>query len=383
MQPEFILSIIFFVALLIYIILRYPIYAFTKKALSSSSNGNALQPISVIVIAKSCKNLQRNLEAIAAQDYPQFEIIVVNADFEEQTTNVIELIEHVFPHVRHTFIPASAKSISRNKFAITLGVRSAKEEWIVLTEGDSFPLSQKWLEGIAKTFNENKDVVLGYSNYSPDGSLHTDNLRFLRFIRMMRFFKSIGKFEKGRPIGAYNSNIAFRKSVFLQNKVFLKNLHLSGGDNLLLINDLSKKGRCASTIPPQCIVRQDAPSPTRLCSIMHKEEIKSFSFMSVRAHWESYLWRAGYFFYYIYWIAGACLIALLYLQGNILTALSIIALIIVQESTTISLLLQSAKRQGEHFFCLRPLFFNLFNPIRAIFLRLNCRKYHNDIIKRN
>ena len=99
-----------------------------------------LPPVSVIICAREeCENLRRNLKAVLEQDYPQFEVIVINDGNTDESEDYLTLLEEKYPHLYHSFVPDSSRYISRKKLAATLGVKASKYDWLVFTEANCCP----------------------------------------------------------------------------------------------------------------------------------------------------------------------------------------------------------------------------------------------------
>ena len=125
-----------------------------------------LPPVSVIICAREeCENLRRNLKAVLEQDYPQFEVIVINDGNTDESEDYLTLLEEKYPHLYHSFVPDSSRYISRKKLAATLGVKASKYDWLVFTEANCCPQSNQWLRLLARNFTSRTQVVLGYSGY--------------------------------------------------------------------------------------------------------------------------------------------------------------------------------------------------------------------------
>ena len=91
-----------------------------------------LPPLSVIICAhEEVENLRRNLPAILEQDYPQFEVIVINDGEKSESEDYLTQLENRYSNLYHSFVPDSSRYISRKKLAVTLGIRAARYDWLV------------------------------------------------------------------------------------------------------------------------------------------------------------------------------------------------------------------------------------------------------------
>ena len=123
-------------------------------------------PLSVIIVTKdSASMLKENLPSILEQDYPEYEVIVVNDESAGEDEDTLKILCSRYPHLYRTFIPKSARYVSRKKLGIAMGIKASKYDWIVVTEPYCKPVSKNWLRSMARNFVPGTDIVLGYCNY--------------------------------------------------------------------------------------------------------------------------------------------------------------------------------------------------------------------------
>ena len=86
-----------------------------------------LPPVSVIICAREeSENLRRNLAAVLEQDYPQFEVIVINDGDTDESEDYLTLLEEKYPHLYHSFVPDSSRYISRHSRRESQQIRLAR-----------------------------------------------------------------------------------------------------------------------------------------------------------------------------------------------------------------------------------------------------------------
>lgn len=212
-----------------------------------------LPPVSVIICAREeSENLRRNLAAILEQDYPDFEVIVINDGNTDESEDYLTLLEEKYPHLYHSFVPDSSRYISRKKLAVTLGVKASKHDWLVFTDANCQPQSNQWLRLMARNFTSRTQIVLGYSGYERGkGWLHKracfDNLftsmRYLGFALAHSPYMGIGR------------NMAYRKELFYQQKGFSAHLNLQRGHDDLFINHIATADNTRVETDADAIVR--------------------------------------------------------------------------------------------------------------------------------
>lgn len=227
-----------------------------------------LPPVSVIIYAREeVENLRRSLPAILEQDYPQFEVIVVNDGDADGSEDYLSSLEERYPHLYHSFVPDSSRYISRRKLAVTLGIRASKYDWLVMTHADCLPQSDRWLRLLARNFTPRTQVVLGYSGYEHrKGWLHK-RVAFDNLFGSMRY---LGFALAGAPYMGIGRNMAYRKELFYKQKGFSAHLNLQLGDDDLFINQVANADNTRVETDAKAIVRMQ---PVQRCKEWREEKI--------------------------------------------------------------------------------------------------------------
>lgn len=196
-----------------------------------------LPPLSVILCARNeADNLRKILPAILEQDYPEFEVIVINDASTDETEDILGVMEEKYPHLYHSFTPDSARYISHKKLALTLGIKASKHDWLVFTETNCMPAGNQWLKLMARNFTPHTQVVLGYSGYDrAKGWLH----KRVAFDTLFQSLRYLGFALAGKPYMAIGRNLAYRKELFFKHKGFSTYLNLQRGEDDLFINQIA------------------------------------------------------------------------------------------------------------------------------------------------
>ena len=215
--------------------------------------GRELPPLSVVICARNeSENLRRNLPAILKQDYPDFEVIVINDGSTDESEDLLSELEEEYPNLYHSFTPDSARYISRKKLALTLGIKASKYDWLVFTEADCTPVSDKWLRRIARNFTPSTDIVLGYSGYERGkGWLH----KRVSFDSLFTSLRYLGFALAGKPYMGIGRNLAYRKELFFKVKGFSTHLNMQRGEDDLFINQIANENNTRVETSPDSVIR--------------------------------------------------------------------------------------------------------------------------------
>jgi glycosyltransferase involved in cell wall biosynthesis len=203
----------------------------------SSEAKKTSQPVSVIICARNeAENLQNFLPSVLEQDYPDFEVIVVNDCSEDNSYEILGNYLNQYPHLKISTINKDPKFTHNKKFAQFIGIKAAKNEILIFTDADCQPLSDQWLQGMASHFDENTDFVLGYGGYLREKGLLNKYIRYDCITIAMQY---LGMAIRGIPYMGVGRNLAYRRSVFFKNKGFGSHNHIISGDDDLLVNSLA------------------------------------------------------------------------------------------------------------------------------------------------
>lgn len=224
--------------ILLCIQLYYMLFVYGKLAryaVQSYADSPTQLPVSVIICAHNeQENLKAFLPSIIAQDYPDFEIVVVDdcssdetkwilQDFAQQhpgKLKIVEIKEHI--QLKHT-----------KKFALTMGIKASKYEQLIFTDADCEPSSNKWLAELAGAFTEGKEIVLGYSPYFKHKGFLNRLIRFETTHTAMSYLSYALRRNTYMGVGR---NLAYTKPLFFRGKGFNKHMHIKSGDDDLFIN---------------------------------------------------------------------------------------------------------------------------------------------------
>ena len=219
-------------------------------------------PISVIIVTKdSGEALKTNLPAILEQDYPFFEVIVVNDESAGEDEDTLKLFEKKYTNLYHTFIPKSARYISTEKLGISMGLKASKHKWIVVTDPYSRPVSKNWLRCLSRHFTSDTEIVLGYSNYTSNNSSFARQIITDNILNTMRY---MGKALNGHAYMGIGHNMAYRKDTYELHKGFSNQINLKRGEDDLFVNTVANERNTKVALEPDSMVRMSIPPFRRI-----------------------------------------------------------------------------------------------------------------------
>ncbi|MFM2135659.1 MAG: hypothetical protein RL021_1059 [Bacteroidota bacterium] len=215
----------------LYYWLLFSRFAFRKNVVTSGIS----QPVSVIVCARNeSANLRKNLPLLLDQDYPDYELVVVNDCSWDDTGEVLEEFARTHSRLKVVTLVEQERYSHGKKFAVTLGIKAAKNEWLLFTDADCRPASRHWVSAMEACFLQPREIVLGYGAYEKSSGLLNRLIRFDTVQIAIQYFACA---ITGKAYMGVGRNLAYKKSLFFRNKGFARHNHLPSGDDDLLVNE--------------------------------------------------------------------------------------------------------------------------------------------------
>jgi len=196
-------------------------------------------PISVIVcVHNEFENIKKLLSALLNQKYSQYEIIIVDDRSGDELYDYLLFESLKQPLLRLIRINKSVDHITPKKYALTLGIKAAKYEYVLLTDADCLPNSEYWINEMQKNFVNKKEIVLGFSPYKKEKGFLNEIIQFETFYTALQYFSfSLA----GLTYMGVGRNLGYKKSLFVINKGFNPHLRVVGGDDDLFVQQVAKK----------------------------------------------------------------------------------------------------------------------------------------------
>jgi glycosyltransferase involved in cell wall biosynthesis len=201
-------------------------------------------PLSVIICAKNeAENLRVNLPLILNQDYPNFEVVLVNDSSSDETLEVMEAFDKSHKKIKLVDVKSNETFWGNKKYALTLAIKASKNDFLVFTDADCQPNSNQWLKHISSHFSNEKSIVLGYGAYAKKHLSFLNKL--IRYETVMTALQYFSYANVGLPYMGVGRNMAYKKDLFFNNNGYSNHINLRSGDDDLFINEVAHKSNTA------------------------------------------------------------------------------------------------------------------------------------------
>ena len=250
--PPYVWEIVFFVFCAViavqvfYYLFFYSRLAFYKIPLQQET---VEHPVSVIVCARDeANNLVKNLPGILVQDYKTtHEIIVVNDNSVDESRYILDEFKKSFKNLKPIELTQEAKLITGKKFPLSMGIKSAKHETLLLTDADCVPASELWIQRMQEGYVNGIEIVLGYGAHHKKPGLLNKIIRFETFHTALQYLSYA---LAGIPYMGVGRNLSYKRDVFIRNKGFSSINQIPSGDDDLFINQVATKKNTTIVIEP-------------------------------------------------------------------------------------------------------------------------------------
>jgi glycosyltransferase involved in cell wall biosynthesis len=244
-----------------FIQLFYYLFFFSRLAIFKIKPKNISQthPVSVIICARDeAANLVKNLPGALVQNYKTtHEVIVVNDNSLDESKYILEEYQRTFKQLQLVELKQEARFIPGKKFPLSIGIKTAKHEIVLLTDADCVPASEFWIEKMQDGFYNGIEIVLGY------GAMHKKKGFFNKMVRWETFHTALQYLSYAKSGMAYmgvGRNLSYKKSVFFRHKGFSAHNHVPGGDDDLFINKAATKKNTTIVIDKDSFTLSEPPN---------------------------------------------------------------------------------------------------------------------------
>lgn len=210
-----------------------------------SDHGN-LPPVSILICAKNeLKHLQEHLPLWLSQDYPHFEVVIVDDGSMDGSGEWVAGVHEQDARVKAVIMDADYIKYKGKKMALTLAIKAAKYHHFLLTDADCKPASQNWLRQMAGQFSNSTELVIGYSPIVKSAGILN---AFIRFEALQSALQYIGHALVGKPYMGVGRNLAYSREAYDRVKGFSSHYHIPAGDDDLFVQQVANAKNTAVNI---------------------------------------------------------------------------------------------------------------------------------------
>jgi len=246
------LTITFYAFIVVVVIqLVYYLFVFGKFAFAKVQKSTPKRiSISVIVCAKNeGENVARFIPLLAEQDYPDYEIILIDDASSDNTLEIFEQFEKQYSNVKLVKVQNNEAFWGNKKYALTLGIKASKKDYLLFTDADCYPASKDWITTMSSQFTMHKTIVLGYGAYEKVANSFLNKI--IRFETMLTAVQYFSWAKIGHPYMGIGRNLAYKKEEFYNVKGFINHMKIRSGDDDLFINQIAKSKNTAICYSPE------------------------------------------------------------------------------------------------------------------------------------
>ena len=215
-----------------------------------SPASEALPSVSVIMVAENdYQNLRKNLLSLLEQDYPDFEVVVVNSSPQETASlYLLKSSQEKYPHLKVVDLPDVKNFYSKKKFLLAIGVKESVKDVILFTNTDCQPDSPYWIRSMVSQINERKQLVLGYSGFAFAN-------RFYRLDRVNTSLTYMSLARCGMPYTGTGNNMTCSREFFNEANGFVSHYAVPYGEDTLFVNKNATRKNTTVALTPDSLVR--------------------------------------------------------------------------------------------------------------------------------
>lgn len=238
---SFIILLCFGISLIIQLIYHWGVFsklAFFKKK-NNAKPDDKLEPVSIVVCTRDAyEYLQDLVPVLLTQDYPDYEIVIVNDCSEDETEEWLKDIERHEPKIKPVQLRQHLNFFNGKKFPLSMGIKSAKNDLIIFTDITCLPTNSQWLRSVVNGYRNNTEVLIGYSPYMIKKGLLNKIMRFDAVQYAMLYLSAA---LNKHPYMGIGTNLSYRKELFYRNQGFTSHYTTTVGEDDLFINQVANK----------------------------------------------------------------------------------------------------------------------------------------------
>lgn len=290
------------VLLSFFIQVYYNLKYFLSATKGKKSEGESPDGVSVIVCARNEEaNLMELIPIIMEQEFHKFQLIVVNDSSWDDTADILKALQVSYPEMHVIEINEDKQMMQGKKFALTLGIKAAMYDVVLLTDADCRPTSRHWISEMTKGIGERKEISLGFSGYKKYPGYLNKLIRFDAFITGLNY---LGFAKTGRPYMGVGRNLSYTKTAFFRIGGFRTHYKLASGDDDLFVKEASTARNTQNVFHYEAQTISEPHKTWAKWSFQKKRHFTTAPLYKAGIKFSLMLWPSTYF---VLWMAAIAL----------------------------------------------------------------------------
>ncbi len=345
---SFIVLVVFGISLVVQLLYHWGLFsrvAFYKKNRRPKLD-EELEPVSVVICARnSYEYLTELIPALLSQNYPDFEIVVVNDCSDDETEEYLKELARMEPKIKPVQMKQHLNFFNGKKFPLSMGIKSAQNDLIIFTECNCMPANDQWLRSVVNCYGGNTEVVIGYSPYTQKKGIMN---KLIRFDALQQGLQYLSSTLAGHPYMGIGRNLSYRQDLFFRNKGFISHYTTSVGEDDLFINKVAKKRNTEALIDAENTIYTTPPSSFRLWMRQKSSRYSTIPKYNTKTRLQLSVFYISQFLFHASFITLLCLKPAFAITGGEVFYIPILAFFFLLRFGTQLIIYRSAsKRLGE------------------------------------
>ncbi len=232
--------------------LFYFLFFFSRLAFYKAprKKNSQTHPVSVVICGRDeADNLANYLPGVLVQEFKtSHEVIVVNDNSYDDSKYLLEEFKKIYKQLKVVELTQEAKMIPGKRYPLSVGIKTAKHEILLLTDADCVPATEHWIESMQNAYDDDgTEIILGYGAYHKKKSFLNKVIRWETFHAALQYLSYA---LAGTPYMGVGRNLSYKKAVFMRHKGFSSHNNIPGGDDDLFINMAANKKNTKINIDP-------------------------------------------------------------------------------------------------------------------------------------
>ena len=302
------LAVGFVVLLLYYGLFFLRVGRYKGAARKKNAAAETLPPVSVVMAAQNDGEwLRSNLVYLLEQDYPDFEVVVVDYMSKDETQFVLKILSENYPNLKVVPLAGNANGYRGKKYPMSIGIKSAKNDILVFADPNCRPIDLtnfSWLRQVVSAYADPKtEAVLGYCAIQPKPGPFNWLQQYDNLAHSVEYLAAA---IMRHPFTGNGRNLSYRRSLFMRKRGFIYHYSIPDGADDMFVNQ-----NCNG-------------NNTRV--VLTQDSFTVVEPMNTLAQWHSYRkHRTVTHKYYSLWLKlsrllPSCCLVLFYLAGALLLA---------------------------------------------------------------